>query len=398
MEQIINITDEKQNEIESLLLQIAKRIVEKNKSIDLGLFSGSMGEILFLHEYSKINHHYQKYIPDHIDHLFESIEKGNVFHSYCSGLAGVCLGIDYIESETNPEYERFDFVDDQIHNWLISQLDSCIKGKDYDFLHGAVGIGFYFLERYKSGDHALKKALHQLLEFLNDSAIRENDKIKWKNESQEVNISMSHGMVSIILFVLEVYKADFQTEYNLSQLIQGAVRFILAQEIDPTVYHSYYPYTSIENEKENLKGSRLSWCYGDLGIAVMLRKVSEVFNNNLWMEKSTEILEFSTLRTDSSIRVVDAGICHGSSGVALMFYNEFLQTGNEKYAEAAKYWMDITFDFYKEDPENFSRVAYDPLNKGYTAKECFLEGTSGVGLVLLSMRDGKTDWLKFLLL
>ncbi|WP_160137236.1 lanthionine synthetase C family protein [Chryseobacterium sp. c4a] len=398
MEQIINITDEKQNTIERVLLQIALRIVNKNKNSDLGLLSGSMGEILFLHEYSKINHHYKEYIPDHIDHLFESIEQGNVFYSYCSGLAGVCLGIDYIESQTNTAYERFDFVDDQIHSWLISQLDSCIKAKNYDFLHGALGIGFYFLERCKEGDLSSEKALHHLLEFLNDSAIQENNTIKWENEKHEVNISMSHGMVSIILFLLEVYKADFQTEYNISRLIKGAVGFILTQEIDPAFYHSYFPFTSIENEKEHLNGSRLSWCYGDLGIAIMLRKVSEVFNNHLWREKSTEILEFSTQRTDADIRVLDAGICHGSSGVALVFYNEFLQTGNEKYAKAAKHWIDITFDYYKEDPEHFSRVAYDPVNKEYTNKSSLLEGTCGVGLVLLSMIENKTDWPKFLLL
>ncbi|AKK74322.1 hypothetical protein OK18_18465 [Chryseobacterium gallinarum] len=401
MEKTISIIGGKQNEINEILSSIAQTIINKSKSPgpDLGLLSGTMGEILFLHEYSKINNKYKQYIPENLDCLFESIEYGNVYHTYCSGLAGICLGIDYIESEKNTAYEHFDFIDDQIDAWLAGQLNKCINEGNYDFLHGAIGIGFYFLERFKAGNDRSEKALHHLLQFLNDTAIKEKDLIKWKNHKQKVNISLSHGMSSIIIFLLELYISGFRSEYDVKRLIEGGISFILKQEINPDVYHSYFPYTSVEEETDEIKGSRLAWCYGDLGVAVMLGKASGIFNNSIWKRKSAEIMEFSAARrTDDKIRILDAGICHGSAGVSLIFYNEFLKTGNEKYAVAAKFWLNKTLEYYKEDPDHFSRVSYNPVTEEYYPNNSLLEGSAGVGLALLTIMEDTSDWSKFLLI
>lgn len=227
METTIRIEEDRKSKIEKVLLTIARDIIKKSTSSSLGLLSGKMGETLFLHEYSKHNKDYEGYVAQNIDDIFESVENGNVFHTYCNGLAGMCLGINYIESERDPEHESFGFVDPQIHEWLHGQLQHCIEENDYDFLHGAVGIGFYFLERYKAGDFQSEKSLESLLKFLNDSEIRNQDTIKWKNTEGIVNISLSHGMSSIILFLVEVYKSDFQSRYDIAGLIEGAVNFVL---------------------------------------------------------------------------------------------------------------------------------------------------------------------------
>ncbi|MBT2620618.1 lanthionine synthetase C family protein [Chryseobacterium sp. ISL-6] len=391
------ISNNKQKEIENLLSFIAEGIVSKNNNPNLGLLSGAMGETLFLYEYSQINIHYKKYVSKNIDYIFESIENGNVHHTYCNGLPGICLGIDYIESKRDKDYKNFDFVDDQIDEWLIEQFNVCIEDGNYDFLHGAIGIGIYFLQKFKKGDIKSKKILNILLKFLYDSAIKENGIIKWKNHNNIVNISLSHGMTSIVLFLLELSKLNIKFDYDIEQLVKGAISFILAQEIDLKTYNSFYPFTSIEQQKDKIHGSRLSWCYGDLGIAIMLRKSSEIFNQTAWEEKSREILEFSTTRKNSKeTTIVDAGICHGSSGVALIFYNEYLKTNNEHYAKTAQFWLDRTLEYYKEDPEHFSKVCYDTITGNYMANPSILDGTSGVGLVLLSFITNQLDWSKFL--
>ncbi|PKF75849.1 lanthionine synthetase LanC family protein [Chryseobacterium sp. PMSZPI] len=397
METTIRIEEDRKSKIEKVLLTIARDIIKKSTSSSLGLLSGKMGETLFLHEYSKHNKDYEGYVAQNIDDIFESVENGNVFHTYCNGLAGMCLGINYIESERDPEHESFGFVDPQIHEWLHGQLQHCIEENDYDFLHGAVGIGFYFLERYKAGDFQSEKSLESLLKFLNDSEIRNQDTIKWKNTEGIVNISLSHGMSSIILFLVEVYKSDFQSRYDIAGLIEGAVNFVLTQEIDPEKYGSYYPSASLQVEGQIYK-SRLAWCYGDLGVAIMLRKASETFNQPLWKEKSAAIFQHAaTRRNKNETTVMDAGLCHGSAGVFLIFYKEFLKTGHTLYAEAAQLWLNKTLEFYDEDPLHFSRVSYNSTTNAYTESSCLLDGTSGVGLALLLVLQNKSDWSKFLL-
>lgn len=385
--------------IQELLFFIAEGIVNRDNNPNLGLLSGAMGETLFLFEYSQINNKYKKDITQKIDYIFDSIEKGNVYHTYCNGLPGICLGIDYIESKRDWNYKSFDFVDDQIDEWLIQQFKICIEEGNYDFLHGAVGIGIYFLQRFKKGELKFKKTLNILLKFLNDSAIRENDTVKWKNHNNTVNISLSHGITSIVLFLLELYKLNIKFDYNIEQLIKGAINFILIQEINPNTYNSYYPFTSLEHQKDKMHGSRLSWCYGDLGIAIMLRKASGIFNQAYWKEKSREVLEFSTTRKNNiETVVVDAGICHGSSGIALIFYNEFVKTGYKNYAKATEFWLDKTLEYYEEDTQHFSKVCYDTITGNYVANPSVLDGTSGVGLVLTSLVTNKLDWSKFLII
>ncbi|MHA6697424.1 lanthionine synthetase C family protein [Chryseobacterium sp. A321] len=391
------ITKEKQKELENLLYFIAEGIINKKDNPNIGLLSGAMGETLFLYEYSQINKNYEKYVTKKIDYIFESIENGNVFHTYCNGLPGICLAIDYIQSKSHFDYKRFDFVDNQIDEWLIEQFNICINEGNYDFLHGAIGIGYYFLEKFKSGHLKSKKTLNVLLKFINNSAINENDFVKWKTHNKVLNISLSHGMTSIVLFLLDLYKLDVKFDYNIEQIIKGAINFILAQEIDWKMYGSYYPFTSIEQQKDKIHGSRLSWCYGDLGIAIMLRKASKIFNQTIWEEKSKEIFEYSTTRKSiSETTIVDAGICHGSSGVALIFYNEFLKTNNAHYAVAAQFWLNKTLTFYKEDSENFSKVCYNTITGNYEPNPSILDGTSGVGLALISFINNKLDWSRFL--
>lgn len=387
------------NDIEKILKQLAEITVKNSFYPNIGLLSGLMGETLFLYEYSQINPKYLETVEKNIDLIFESIENGNVYHTYCNGLSGICLGLEYILSRIDNDHQPFDFVSPEIDDWLTDKLVESLEAKNWDFLHGGVGIGFYFLKKFNLGFKSAEKQLDILLNFLNEYSVNHNGLTIWKTDKDRVNISLSHGMTSIVLFLLELYNSEFKSTINIENLIKESIQYILSQKIDPAIYNSYFPSTSLE-ENDNLVGSRLAWCYGDLGIALMLKKASLTFNNKVWNDKSNQILEYSTKRKNfSETLIVDAGICHGCSGVTLFFLKEYLLTNNNLYQDAYKFWLTKTIDYCNEDYEHFSKVFYNTLSKEYETNTNLLEGTSGLGLTLIScLNNQNLSWSEFFLI
>ena len=103
-----------------------------------------------------------------------------------------------------------------------------------------------------------------------------------------------------------------------------------------------------------------------------------------WHEFAIKVLLNSTSRRVSSdTRIEDACICHGSAGLALIYYYAWLNTGHDKFFETARYWLRITMDYAGENFE----FLFKGLD-GFESKNNLLEGSAGVGLVLPSMLEG----------
>ncbi|KFF09397.1 lanthionine synthetase LanC family protein [Chryseobacterium luteum] len=385
--------------IDEILKYIAESIIQTHNKNNNGLLSGLTGETIFLLEYSKINPDYEKYVEDFIDEINDSIEKGIIYHSHCAGMPGIVSGLDYIyRGYYEEDYDAaFDFLSDDIEEYISSQLDECLTTKNIDFLHGAIGIGFYYIKRFENGNLSAKDKITSILNYLEENAIVEDSIVKWymNHNSTGFNISISHGISSIVIFLSKIISLQTTFGNDVPFLLEGAVNYILSQEIDKNKYGSYFPYASIE-EKEEF--SRLAWCYGDLGIGLALLNASEALKKEEWHKKALEIFDFSTTRKDPAENIVlDAPICHGSSGIALIFFIVYQQTKQKKYLDAAQYWETKTLELMqKQDP--MINCFYDAKKGEFTSNLSLLEGLAGVGLVFLKMNsDNNAVWHEFLL-
>jgi hypothetical protein len=392
---------------QQLMNMIAKEItysLSQNK-YDNGLLSGKLGEAIFLYEYSIYNPQYYEYANQILDQVYESVYKGNIFHTYCNGLAGICIGIYYLQDRKI--IEPFDFVSKEIDCYLEEKLKECVVCNNYDFLHGAIGIGFYFIERINKGNIKLIGALKQVIDYIDKNAIIENDLIKWAKinaKTASYDISLSHGISSIIIFLCQLLSIKNINNYvnttKIKRLINGAVKYILSQKINVNKYRSYFPYTSVESSQE-IKGSRLAWCYGDLGISMILLEVAVILNNKIYSDIAINILNYSCIRRNLHKNFVfDSGLCHGTSGIALIFYKLFYKTNNFTYLNTAKYWIDRTLEYCNPSKgiDTF-KIYYDAKHNVWQKNLSLLEGLSGIGLTLLSFYYKENPfWSKFLLL
>lgn len=366
---------------------------------EYSLLGGFLGEIYFLYQYSRIDKEFEEVADRALDQLLGSIsiENGRFIHTYCNGFAGLGLALHLLEESGFVEGagEMLEDVDKLLE---VSLTKDFIQ-KNYDFLHGAVGVGFYFIKHFAFAPEVSKKQLERIVDHLENTAITDesSDTTKWEDigtnfDTGEVetkfNISLSHGMSSISIFLSRLLKLNLlgdEMNIRIRTMLRRTINYILAQRIDYRKYGSYFPSCSIESDQV-LNGSRLGWCYGDLGVAVALWQSGAVLDREDYRELSREILLYTArARRDVGRNFVyDAGLCHGAAGIAQIFYRMSKEMKLPELHDAYEYWKGITLKmgYHEEGWGGF--MMYNAKENSWTNTANVLEGISGIGLMLMS--------------
>lgn len=385
---------------------IADDVFNRSKSspYNYSLMSGKFGEILFLYYYSLINNEYQEKADMLLDELIENISTKNLpfTSTYCNGFAGFGLGLHMLEEAgfIDGSADTLDDIDVILSYHLKKEI-----GKDnYDFLHGVVGIGFYFLKHYKYRPQVSLVQIKRILDYLESSAIYEEDgKYKWTmidtydDNKVKTNISLSHGMASIVIFLSRtLHLGIIEDNIALVKLLKGALKFVLAQQIDHSEYGSYFPNLALESIPTIVR-SRLAWCYGDLGIAMALWQAGNALKDQDAIDFAKKILKFSATRTNLvQASVHDAGLCHGAAGVAQVFLRMGKEMQLPELYKAYEYWKDITLRMGSHQDGVGGYKAFRAKEDEWIAFSSVLEGAAGIGFTLLS--EVNSDWDEILLL
>ena len=284
-----------------------------------------------------------------------------------------------------------------IEDVIISSMEKDIGDNNYDFLHGVLGCGIYFLKKNN------ENLIHRIIDFLFDTSISINDgnSICWKSRIDEkgkqgYNIALSHGMTSIILFLSYVVEKGIMNQ-KIYKLLYGGINYILSQEIDVKKFGSFFPSQSLENG-DVISRSRLAWCYGDLGIAYSFWRAGKITSNEILKKKSIEIFSYSTKRvTMESTGIIDAQLCHGSAGVSMIFRRMYLETSYDIFSKATDFWIDKTLKYacFSDGLAGYKTYTHPKWHLDYS----LLSGVSGIGLMLLSyLQNDCQSWDKMFLL
>ena len=377
--------------------------IQKNEEDSFGVYSGEFGILLFLYYYSRFSKTKksasitEKYAEKLLNRFIEK-EK---LHTFCSGHSGILYLFEFLREN--------DFIDmdasnaqPALDNYLIFRMRQDIQQQYYDFMHGALGVGLYFLKKGTGLEY-----IHELIDFLYATAEKSagNQIFKWqsvvmdKNEKlcPAYNLALSHGMSSIIIFLARVVKSGV-SDKKITEMLSGAVHYVFSQEKDFSLFGSYFPNCIFIDSPEDISRSRLAWCYGDLGVGMALWQAGKVLEKTEWQKKGLAILLKSTERRDileSFVR--DAGICHGSAGIALIYRRMFMETHRSEFKEATAYWIQQTLNFsIFED----GLAGYKSFEKeGWKCDYSLLTGIAGIGLVLLSyLADNQQPWDEMFLL
>lgn len=390
--------DNKIKEIADCLLK--NNIAKKNILID-----GIWSEIFFLFYYSKYKQS-QKHYDIAINLLEDSIKKINnsiPYYSFSGGLAGIGFSLQLLEEGFIEPFfsDSYHDLDDYLYPIMIKQIN---KG-NYDFLHGAMGVGLYFLKRKKRNPEVTPYLTTLINGIEKDAIIINNDQIAWQSILDEetnrtgINLGLAHGISSIIIFLVKCISEDIEKETSI-KLITKAINYMLVQEIkSKDSINNHFP-SWVEPDKIN-QNERMAWCYGDLGVGLAIWLAGKTLNNKDWKEKAVEIFKNSTTRRDLHVyHIMDACFCHGTSGIAHFYNRIYHYTDYEPFKETALYWYDQTLKMAKYNDgvagyKTWHIKKYGGLKNEYG----ILGGVSGIGLALISaVSDIEPNWDECLLL
>jgi len=360
----------------------------EDESFDYGLYSGKFGILLFLLYYSRFSKtkKHLKITENYAERLFEQFIIKEKLHTFCSGLSGILYLFEFLR-ENNFIDMDVNSVQPALNDYLVFQMRKNMSGEYFDFMHGALGVGLYFLKKRTGLEY-----IRELIDFLYATALKSDNNhiFKWEsfvmdkdeNFRTAYNFALSHGMSSIIIFLSRVINSGISDD-RIIEMLSGSIDYFYSQEKDFLQFGSYFPSCIFKDSPEDISKSRLGWCYGDLGVGIALCQAGKAINKPKWKNKGLEILLQSTQRRNLNENFVrDAGICHGSAGIALIYRRLFLETHRDEFKEATDYWIQQTLNFstFKD-----GLVGYKTLKKREGICDySLLTGISGIGLVLLS--------------
>lgn len=300
------------------------------------------------------------------------------------------------DSDRAAESEVFDArLEDELHRspWEMP----------FDLISGYAGIGLYALDMLSQDRR--RSLLEKLVDCLEECAIVQKDGCAWFTPATFVpinqrelaphgyfNLGMAHGVPGVIVFLARTHRAGILPE-RTAELLERSVSWMLSQRI-PSSPTGTFPGWIVEGSPP--QPTQVAWCYGDLGVAAALFHAARSLDRSDWEGIALAHAENVALRFLDTGGVVDASLCHGAAGNAHIFNRLYRATHNERFADAARHWVDVLFSVpaHGERSAEFQFQVYDGAGSfRWEARSEFLVGNAGVALALLSMiRDIEPNW------
>ena len=283
-----------------------------------------------------------------------------------------------------PDLRRWDDVVDRT-------LRAFPHDRDVDLPLGLLGLGVYALvhpvaavrERMVAG---VLDVLESRIEHDGDGVfVRLVDAPHRRADGSAglVLLGPAHGMAGVVSLLGSVAGAGLTCSGRTQPLLAGFTRWLLRQRVPGPDGASEWVRTGYEPH-------RLSWCYGDPGIALSLGVAAARTRSSATARTIEEITAGVLARPVADSGVLDATICHGAAGLVWFGSRVAARTGDPAAARLADVWAD-----------DIARQRRDgPLRYGPSAARdhSFLEGDLGVAVALLHAATGRrAAWEQLLL-
>jgi lantibiotic modifying enzyme len=403
---------------EQRLEAVAQAIkIQIEKEPEPGFMTGLAGQAIFLYTYGRTfsSSRFENLGFLALERAMGMINNGFSWPSLAAGLAGIRFTLRYLASKGYiPESDAAAL--DDIGPYLNDFADERFRQGDYDLLHGALGI--FFQENLPSATLTLQQpqqpqqsqlsqqpqqsppaslSSRSITSYLRNLAvIPSTGQLAWESQHpqtgvREINLGLAHGIPSVLLALSQV-----TGDADATEMLSQGVDYLLSCRQN-SGNGSLFPHRMVKGKPD--QSGRLAWCYGDPGVGAALWQIGMNSNRPDWQADAIGILHKAASRRDTAAnRVLDACICHGTSGLALLFFKMALVTGHDEFLDAASHWTRATLDHGQNDGAGAGYLFYTTGDR-YRSNGSLLEGIAGVGLTLLALLDSETmGWEQGLLL
>jgi class I lanthipeptide synthase len=284
-----------------------------------------------------------------------------------------------------PDLSRWDDVVDSV-------LRAFPADRDVDLPLGLLGLGVYALVHPVPA--VRERLVGRVLDVVEERAEHDGDGLfvrlvdaphrRADGSAGLVVLGPAHGMSGVVSFLGSVAGAGLACGARTPPLLSGCVRWLLRQRVPvPTGAGSDWVRTGYEPH-------RLTWCYGDPGIALALA-VAATATGSTAMERAVEEITGGVLaRPAAGAGVLDATICHGAAGLVWFGSRVAARTEHPAAHRMVRDWTG-----YVAEQRSAGPLRYGPTP---VRDHSFLEGDLGVALAVLTATTGRRGaWEQLLL-
>ena len=344
---------------------------------------------------------------DALGQSIEALAERRLGASLYSGFSGIGWAAEHLS-------RRFFESEDDLCSDLDVALRTVVSGSapaHYELINGLAGYGIYLLERLPRPGVA--ELLGEILGRLEAMAEETEAGLTWHTVpgwlpdwQREVmpegcyNLGVAHGVAGLVGFLAAARRHGVADD-RIPRLADGAVRWLLAQRLPPGGETAF---PGVVIPERGPRPTRTAWCYGDAGLAAVLLSAAQAFGRPDWAAEALALARSAARRSAEQAGTVDAGLCHGTAGLAHLFNRIHQATGDPEMKEAALTWLGRALDM--RDPDRLGEGGAGYLfylvddSGGHTlaGDDGLLQGIAGVGLALLAaVSDLEPDWDRILL-
>jgi lantibiotic modifying enzyme len=263
----------------------------------------------------------------------------------------------------------------------------------YDLVYGLAGIGRYALDH---PDRAFAAdVIQQIVERLNELALERDGGLTWLTANARIpkaagqyypegffNLGLAHGVPSLIAMLGQACQAGFAGPSG-RRLLEGAVTWLLANRRPEDGGSTFGSYLA-PGQPGGGPSARSGWCYGDPGVAAALLGAAQSVDEVRWEREAIAIATKDCARSFEATGVLDAELCHGTSGLGHLYNRIYQATGEATFARAARGWFDRTLSLRRPGEGVGDYANWWPEIKEWRSDPGLLTGSAGIGLALMA--------------
>ncbi len=400
--------------------QIAHALPKPEDCWDGSVSGGLSGYALFhaFYSLSKVDGHAVAHQSDALKNMEFAIDRLphiNADPIFFSGYTGIAWTVEWFQNlgllDASEDFNA------EMDEGLMEYLDSTPLSRHLpELIGGLAGYGLYAIDRTPRHP-AARRVLQKVLDCVEQNALKKPEGLTWFNVPEALhpnaaketpegcyNLGLSHGMPSVVGFLAEAYACG---EERALPLLEGAVAWLLSMKRN-YANGSHYTYNLDVRAPEQLDnphfGSRIAWCYGDLGIAAVLLIAAQHAGREDWAAEALSLARDLAARGVEGSGCMDACLCHGAFGNAHIFNRLYQATGDQALYDAFIAWMQHGFNLRKPGEGLAGYWTWFPNRNGedqespWVKEPGFLEGVAGIGLALLAtLTDQEPNWDRFLM-
>lgn len=354
-------------------------LTEESNLTTIGLHSGLSGHLLF-HSYHYLysrNYNSKRRLTAIYNQILEKLRFEEISSFLDDGLSGFALSHSMM-NDLGLRSIRINELIPDLGSYLEEAIFDSFNNKNFDFLRGATGNLWYLVVTDSINDADLNKLLSKYIELIQELI---------KDHSHEITVGYAHGFAAVVTLFLTIYNrvTDKNLLFKLKSQIDEIIYLIFDSKKKSDFEFSLYPIRINRNKDSSFdhERTRLSWCHGDLPIAIVLLKYGLAFQDQVILSEALRIADFSIQRTDHKAnQIYDSNICHGTASISLLFYRLYNLTSDWKFYLAYNLWKDKTMLYSLFDDSMSGFKAWDGEDS-FLKDQTFLNGIAGIGSYLI---------------